>query len=211
MQVNLQQHPDAFASIEDAFDPVRNADYAARFLLRLRAMSADWAEAVGWYHSHTQALALQYRAQVARSYLGDPHASGRAYAAIVMSRRERILHDLAQAWSATLPPPRTGGTPTWTEAAAAPSAAPAGARPWGPAALPSPGAAASGTAPLRAIPPGKARTATDAAVTAAQAWTTVAERLWDAPSASGRSGGLPGREIRRENGREIATIDPGGP
>ncbi len=32
MQINLRAHPAAFASIDDAFDPAANADYAARFL-----------------------------------------------------------------------------------------------------------------------------------------------------------------------------------
>ena len=35
MQVDLHYHPDAFASIDDAFDPTANADYAARLLLDL--------------------------------------------------------------------------------------------------------------------------------------------------------------------------------
>ncbi|MCB4820821.1 transglycosylase SLT domain-containing protein [Roseicella sp. GB24] len=40
LQVNLLHHPDAFASLEDAFDPLANARYAARFLrqLHLRAV-----------------------------------------------------------------------------------------------------------------------------------------------------------------------------
>ena len=32
MQINLHFHPKAFASLEAAFDPARNADYAARYL-----------------------------------------------------------------------------------------------------------------------------------------------------------------------------------
>src|SRR5579875_441951 len=35
-QVNLQQHPQAFATPADGFDPERNADYAARFLAELQ-------------------------------------------------------------------------------------------------------------------------------------------------------------------------------
>lgn len=37
MQVNLQLHPGAFCSLEEAFDPAANADYAARYLRRLHA------------------------------------------------------------------------------------------------------------------------------------------------------------------------------
>src|SRR5271163_3274407 len=35
MQVSLLHHPDAFASLDQAFDPVANAEYAAGFLRRL--------------------------------------------------------------------------------------------------------------------------------------------------------------------------------
>lgn len=65
MQINLQSHPDAFASIEQAFDPAANADYAARFMNRLHTdASGNWFDAVGYYHSRTPALAADYRARV---------------------------------------------------------------------------------------------------------------------------------------------------
>lgn len=65
MQINLQSHPGAFTSIEQAFDPAANADYAARFLSRLRADSGgNWFDAVGYYHSRTPVLAADYRARV---------------------------------------------------------------------------------------------------------------------------------------------------
>lgn len=51
MQVNLRWHPDAFGSLEQAFDPVTNVDYAARFLLDLYARSGNWMTAAGSYHS----------------------------------------------------------------------------------------------------------------------------------------------------------------
>lgn len=51
MQVNLYHHPDAFASLEAAFDPMTNAAYAARFLKRLRGKQGTWAYAVGQYHN----------------------------------------------------------------------------------------------------------------------------------------------------------------
>ncbi len=66
MQVNLQSHPEAFRDLDDAFDPAANADYAARFLLRLRAdAGGDWTTAVGFYHSRTPTLAADYRERVA--------------------------------------------------------------------------------------------------------------------------------------------------
>jgi Transglycosylase SLT domain len=65
MQVNLQSHPQAFRDLDDAFDPAANADYAARFLKRLRDdAGGDWATAVGFYHSRTPLLAADYRERV---------------------------------------------------------------------------------------------------------------------------------------------------
>ncbi len=64
-QVNLMHHPAAFASLEQAFDPAANADYAARFLKELHTMAAgNWMVAVGYYHSQTPDLAEVYRRQV---------------------------------------------------------------------------------------------------------------------------------------------------
>ncbi|TGD61886.1 lytic transglycosylase domain-containing protein [Tabrizicola sp. WMC-M-20] len=51
MQINLRWHPDAFASVEQGFDPIRNVDYAARFLVALYARTGDWMAAAGAYHS----------------------------------------------------------------------------------------------------------------------------------------------------------------
>jgi hypothetical protein len=64
LQVNLMYHPDAFASLEQAFDPGRNADYATRFLNTLYASSHDWGQAIGAYHSETPGLGDAYRALV---------------------------------------------------------------------------------------------------------------------------------------------------
>jgi hypothetical protein len=65
-QVNRKHHPVAFASLEQAFDPAANADYAARFLKELHDTKAggNWLTAVGYYHSQTPELAEEYRRQV---------------------------------------------------------------------------------------------------------------------------------------------------
>ena len=65
MQINLHFHPDAFGSLEAAFDPVRNAIYAAGFLSRLKAQTGAWWAAVGRYHSATPRLAHYYQGKVA--------------------------------------------------------------------------------------------------------------------------------------------------
>jgi hypothetical protein len=105
LQVNLQQHPAAFATLTDAFDPVHNADYAARFLLQLWMKSDDWRQAVGHYHSRTPALAAPYRIKVERLWAT---LGGRTQTA-PMGR-------LQAAWAATLqdriiPIKRTAGKP----------------------------------------------------------------------------------------------------
>jgi Transglycosylase SLT domain len=63
-QINLRQHPTAFASLEEAFDPAANAAYAARFLLELRTRTGGWESAIAAYHSATPALGLPYRENV---------------------------------------------------------------------------------------------------------------------------------------------------
>ena len=65
MQVNLLYHPDAFATLEDAFDPARNAEYAARFLVQLHTQTGAWPAATAWYHSATPELGSDYQRKVA--------------------------------------------------------------------------------------------------------------------------------------------------
>jgi len=75
LQVNLMYHPNAFASLEAAFDPLGNATYAAHFLNALYAGSKDWPAAVAAYHSETPVLGDAYRVLVmARWQNADPHA-----------------------------------------------------------------------------------------------------------------------------------------
>ncbi|MBV9654798.1 MAG: transglycosylase SLT domain-containing protein [Acetobacteraceae bacterium] len=74
MQVDLPMHPDAFRSLEDAFDPEANADYAAQFLRALRDGPAggNWFTAIGLYHSRTPEFAAAYREAVAAVGAGRP-------------------------------------------------------------------------------------------------------------------------------------------
>ncbi len=71
MQVNLHFHPNAFPSLEQAFDPLTNARYAAQFLTELRAPTGDWARAAGHYHSQTPDRAEPYRARVLAAWAGE--------------------------------------------------------------------------------------------------------------------------------------------
>ena len=61
MQINLMFHPNAFNSLEQAFDPGANARFAARFLNALHAADRDWPAAIAAYHSETPALGAAYR------------------------------------------------------------------------------------------------------------------------------------------------------
>ncbi|EPX78001.1 lytic transglycosylase domain-containing protein [Salipiger mucosus] len=60
MQINLRWHPEAFNSLEDAFDPASNVDYAARLLVRLRKQVGSWELAAGSYHSFTPKYRQRY-------------------------------------------------------------------------------------------------------------------------------------------------------
>jgi hypothetical protein len=68
MQVNLQQHPNAFANLDDAFDPTRNASYAGRFLTALFGDFHDWGPAIAAYHSRTPGIGEPYRDQVVATW-----------------------------------------------------------------------------------------------------------------------------------------------
>lgn len=65
MQVNLKYHPRAFTSLEEAFDPLANATYAAHFLSSLKARSGTWDQAIRSYHSHDPARSDYYSKKVA--------------------------------------------------------------------------------------------------------------------------------------------------
>ncbi len=68
MQVNLMYHPDAFASIDQAFEPAANVVYAAGFLGRLFVQTGDWRRAAGAYHSQTPGLSEDYARRVIASW-----------------------------------------------------------------------------------------------------------------------------------------------
>jgi hypothetical protein len=69
-QVNLEQHPDAFATLSAAFDARANADYAAGFLATLRQRTGSWEAAVAAYHSAAPTLGIPYRGLVFAQWAG---------------------------------------------------------------------------------------------------------------------------------------------
>ncbi|MCO6417027.1 transglycosylase SLT domain-containing protein [Siccirubricoccus sp. KC 17139] len=85
LQINLRHHPNAFASLEEAFDPLANARYAARFLNELQATRGDWMVTASHYHSQTPEFASAYRTRVTAALLaeqGTPEAPTAAMAAL---------------------------------------------------------------------------------------------------------------------------------
>jgi len=95
MQINLRYHPDAFESLEQAFDPLSNARYAGTFLSNLYGSTGNWLTAAGNYHSNTQQYHERYKLKVARFWndrRNDPNAgsssrTASAAAAIQPSRQ----------------------------------------------------------------------------------------------------------------------------
>jgi len=59
-QINYKWHGHNFSSIEEMFDPIENALYAANFLSRLYQEKGEWGAAAGAYHSRTAKYADKY-------------------------------------------------------------------------------------------------------------------------------------------------------
>jgi hypothetical protein len=95
MQVNLMHHPDAFASLAQAFDPSANADYAARFLNDLFTQAGSWPKAARLYHSATPGIGDDYQRKVMAVWPEEQRRPGDAGSTRTAS--------LAGAWAATLP------------------------------------------------------------------------------------------------------------
>ena len=81
MQVNQFHHPNAFASLEEAFDPLANARYAVRFLTQLQEKTGSWETASSWYHSANPEHGVPYRGRVVAAMAEEAKVSG-AYAAL---------------------------------------------------------------------------------------------------------------------------------
>ena len=81
-QINLKYHPIAFASLDEAFDPARNAAYAARFLTILHDREGSWETAVADYHSATPLLGVPYREAVFATWRGGADVAARFRSAL---------------------------------------------------------------------------------------------------------------------------------
>lgn len=69
-QLNIRWHRAGFTTLDQMFEPLANARYAARFLAGLQQEAGSWEAATGLYHSRTPTLAERYRARVAAILTG---------------------------------------------------------------------------------------------------------------------------------------------
>lgn len=69
-QINYRWHGNAFRSVEEMFDPLTNARYAAQFLRRLHGETGSWSKAAGAYHSRTPKYATRYAKRFDRILAG---------------------------------------------------------------------------------------------------------------------------------------------
>lgn len=64
MQINLHHHPNAFANLDQAFEPHYNIAYSAQFLRNHFDKQLNWTKAVANYHSQTENLGSKYAENV---------------------------------------------------------------------------------------------------------------------------------------------------
>lgn len=109
LQINLMHHPQAFATLDAAFDPGNNADYAARFLLKLHGETNDWGQAIAFYHSRTPALGDAYQRLVQfKTSSGSASAKPRPSPPLP---ENQMKASLVSAWQATMPQDLAHATP----------------------------------------------------------------------------------------------------
>ena len=106
-QINMLHHPHAFQTLEQGFDPMANAAYAARFLTGLQTRTGSWEGAVAAYHSSDSTRGLAYRQQVFAAWLS---AGGPGVGAAVQAQGRGALsrpfdRPARMAEAAPLPPP----------------------------------------------------------------------------------------------------------
>jgi len=69
-QVSLLYHPNAFATLAEAFDPTTNGRYAGQFLASLKSRLGNWTDAVAAYHSADPTQGKPYQEKVFASWHG---------------------------------------------------------------------------------------------------------------------------------------------
>lgn len=74
-QLNYKWHGENFLGIEDMFDPLNNALYAAKFLSGLQTEKGSWSKAAAAYHSRTPVYAKKYEARFKKIFAALPEFS----------------------------------------------------------------------------------------------------------------------------------------
>ena len=64
MQLNFRWHKDFFNNLSDMINPIKNVDYAARFLNKLYQRHRSWEKAVKYYHSSKSKYNVKYYRKV---------------------------------------------------------------------------------------------------------------------------------------------------
>ncbi len=77
-QINLRWHSRGFRSLQAAYDPQNNANYAAKFLSELYQEKGNWAGAVAAYHSRSAARANRYLEKVTSTWHALRQSGGSA-------------------------------------------------------------------------------------------------------------------------------------
>ncbi|MEP2532371.1 lytic transglycosylase domain-containing protein [Shimia sp.] len=86
-QLNHRWHGKHFGNLNEMFDPLENARYAAEFLSRLYAEFGSWTEAASAYHSRTPEFAQKYANRFNRILASLPKS-------IYPNKSQSILADL---------------------------------------------------------------------------------------------------------------------
>ena len=69
MQINLKYHGKAFSSLDEAFEPEKNAAYSAQFLRQLyKRNKQDWTKTAMHYHSRNLRQGTNYKNRLEKHY-----------------------------------------------------------------------------------------------------------------------------------------------
>ncbi len=101
MQVNQRWHGANFDTLDLAFEPLVNVDYAARYLSGLYQETGDWWAAAGRYHSATEAYQKTYLAALKRNQSVVNAGLGQ----LLGQARRSSMFTVAAAEAAAPPPP----------------------------------------------------------------------------------------------------------
>ncbi len=110
-QINYKWHGDAFSSIDQMFDPVANAMYAAGLLRDLYSETGSWSAAAGAYHSRTPEYAARYRARFDRILANLDPASAQIPGAEADNQEIPEIPEIPDIIAAMSPPMSDPGQP----------------------------------------------------------------------------------------------------